>query len=463
MGSLSKSPSSAPASAATPDAATWATRSAVARLTHLFGPDETLLVMDDSLRDLPSNGTYGALLAWLPGRQPTPRALAALLHEARPLLRSDAVVAVASHGPMLGVRRALRHAGYGTVSAYTIDPSLYNPATLLPQRGPLAWLAWLRSARLLLAARAGRPTLPVIAALPLLAGPGVIIERLRCSEKDKTLVLARVQDQPIVLRLPHTAAALAAETHACATLTQLHACERLSPLLPRPRPLDGSDTAPAFVESRVEGRSLAQVLVQGMRAALAPEVDRVLELLNPAADGRDGAAHTLYDGYAKPLLARLSHDLGQPAWSAPLASALEAELRGVTCRMGLVHGDFSVSNVFVSRGCISGLIDWENTQWQAPPLLDAMNYLDSVERRCRKVSLLDTIPLLASGAWPVLEEASLLRRAFERSGADWRHRKAYAMLYGLSHVTPQLKFAAPGDPVCSRVEHLVRWYLGSTG
>jgi hypothetical protein len=64
-------------------------------------------------------------------------------------------VAVASHGPMLRVRRALRRAGFGTVCAYTIEPSLYNPATLSPQRDPLAWL---RPARLLLAARAGRPT-----------------------------------------------------------------------------------------------------------------------------------------------------------------------------------------------------------------------------------------------------------------------------------------------------------------
>jgi aminoglycoside phosphotransferase (APT) family kinase protein len=429
-------------------------RNAVARLARLFGPTEDLLLVQGPRYELPRSGTYRALLIW----HPAAPVLATLLDQARPLLHADAVAAVASHTTLFGARKALRHAGYGRFSDYTIKPSLHNPATVLPKPGLLNRL---RSARLLLAAHAGTPQLPTLAALPLLAGPDVGIEEVLCSEKDKTLVLAQVQGQAIVLRLPHTAAAIEAESRACATLTRLHTLDRLGSLLPRPRPRMGSDAAPAFVESRADGKPLGQVLTQGMRASLAPDVDRVLELLNPMKDGAVAAAAPLYPAYALPLLRRLSAELGDAAWVPPLARALEADLREASCRMGLVHGDFSVGNVFVRDGRLSGLIDWENTQWQAPPLLDAMNYMDSVERRCGGGPLDRTVPLLASGAWPVPQEADLLRRAFERSGADMRHRKGYAMLYGLSHVAPQLKFAAPGDPVGARIEQLVRWYLGS--
>lgn len=428
-------------------------RSAVARLARLFGPAEDLLLLQGPTYELPRSGAYRALLIW----HPTAPALAPLLEQARGLLRADAVVAVACHGALVGARKALRRAGYGRISDYAILPSLHNPATVLPKPGLLNRL---RSARLVLAAPTGTPQLPTLAALPLLAGPDVGIEALLCSEKDKTLVLAQMQGQAIVLRLPHTAAAIEAESRACATLTRLHTLDRLRPLLPRIHPPMGSDVAPAFAESRVDGKPLGQVLTQARRAPLAADVDRVLELLNPTTDGAAPTASPLFPAYALPLLGRLSADLGDPAWAPPLARALQADLREATCRMGLVHGDLSVGNVFVRDGRISGLIDWENTQWQAPPLLDAMNYLDSVERRCHGGSLARTVPLLASGTWPVPQEADLLRRAFERSAADPRHRRAYAMLYGLSHVAPQLKFAAPGDPVGARVEQLVRWYLG---
>jgi hypothetical protein len=420
-------------------------RSGVGRLAPLLGPAQERLVLQPG-HEVPPAGAYRSVLvadSW----RAAGGGLAAQAVGLRALLRPGGVIALALDRPQPGLRRALRRAGLAAMSQYRVHPSLQDPGELTPRGGSLFW-PW--AARLVLASdRDAR--LPLLADLP----PPVrelAVTRLWCSEKDKTLVFGRLQTQPTVLRLPHTPQALAAERHACAVLERLQVQDALARLLPRARQVGGS----VFAETLADGRPLHDALAHSDRAALARAVEPVLEMLNPAHGSGAGA---VYEHVVPSLLDRIAAALDRPLWLSPLAERLAAELSGAHSRLGLVHGDFSVSNVFVQDGRVSGLIDWENARWQAPPVLDALNYLDSVERHCSGVTLVQTLPRLAAGHWPISTELDLLRRAFQRDGLDWRQRRGIVMLYGLSHVVPQLGFAAAGDPVVRRLEDVVRWFI----
>lgn len=99
---------------------------------------------------------------------------------------------------------------------------------------------------------------------------------------------------------------------------------------------------------------------------------------------------------------------------------------------------------------------------RSPPELDALNYLDSVERHCSRVSLVETIPKLASGQWSVPEEWALLRSVFGRTGSDWANLKGFVLLYWLFHVVPQLQFASRQDATYSRIETVARSFIASS-
>ena len=416
------------------------------RLCRLLGPTHDCLTLDGDTQALPEGRQYGALLVRSSG-QAGPIGLAAQVDRLRRLMRPGGVMALAVDRPAPGLASALRRAGLAAVAGYRVRPSLHDPSELVPLAGSLCW-PW--SARLLLASDHDA-SLPLLKNLPSPAG-AFAVARLWCSEKGKTLVFGQLQGQATVLRLPHTPEALAAESHAFTVLCRLRQRADLATLLPRARSLGSG----AFAESIVRGRPLREVLSRRSRPGFVLTVEHTLAMLNPRSGDSVVSVH---EYVTEPLLDRLATATGQSDWWAALCERLRSELEGAQTRLGLVHGDFSVSNIFVHDGRISGLIDWENAQWQAPPVLDALNYLDSVERRCNAVTLAQTLPRLASGDWPVAAELALLRRAFERCGLDWRYRRGLTMLYGLSHIVAQLGFATVGDPVHRRLEDMVRWFI----
>jgi aminoglycoside phosphotransferase (APT) family kinase protein len=125
-----------------------------------------------------------------------------------------------------------------------------------------------------------------------------------------------------------------------------------------------------------------------------------------------------------------------------VSAALFERLRDIPVRFGLVHGDFSVYNIFALDGRVNGLIDWEDVNPSGLPILDALNYLESVHRAFNpELTLVDTIPLLASGDWPVEEERRFLAESYEYLGFDAKHHRGFTVLYWLHHVRPQLEFS----------------------
>jgi hypothetical protein len=144
------------------------------------------------------------------------------------------------------------------------------------------------------------------------------------------------------------------------------------------------------------------------------------------------------------------------------AEAVARALERVACRRGIVHGDFGTGNILVDDGHISGVIDWEASYDDGPPVFDAINLLDAVHRHCHPgAGLVDTLPALASGDWPVAGEIAFLRAMFDRCGADFENLGAFVMLYLIFHVGPQLRYVRSDPGPAFRLERVLRRLMSS--
>ncbi len=348
--------------------------------------------------------------------------------------------------------RALRAAGSDEVLAYAVDAD----GAIRPAHGAAVWLApsWILSA--------GRhEAAPLVERLVAALAPGASTWRLLASAKDKALLFIAGDTGPQVVRLPRSKASLLAETRAYETLSALAHEGRLIGVAPRPLGRGQVGDQAYFVEQRVAGRPVAATLRDADRAWLAAQAEPLLAALNPGlaqqplrtvADGMDAVVRR----HVRAVAACLSDSRARESATTWLLGTLLP----ARSRLGRVHGDFSAANVFVHEGQLSGVIDWEDSLPEAPPVLDVLNHLDSMQRRCQRLTLTDTVPSLAQGQWPNATERDWLDRAYADCGVADADRRAMVLLYWLLHVGPQLTFADSGAaarrqvaPVLERLQH----------
>lgn len=374
---------------------------------------------------------------------------------------------------------ALRAGGCADLAVRVAMPASAPPDEVRPRTWRDTWAApaWLVTAGRL--ATAGSTLLDAIvdsaAGAPGQANPrassAVALPRARWlrvnhSSRGKSLALATAGDGGLVIHLPRWPVALQDEADAHRLLRDLQANPRVAARVPRPL-CDGTIGGQTFfAESRLPGIPLRAALSRnGSRAARLRwlrQADAFLRALNPELDGQPAMA--LDEGEAgvdiRAMLDRVLAHIADAGLREATRAMFEASSIGAASRIGIVHGDFGCSNILVSDGAITGVIDWEASRRAAPPVLDAFNYVDSVGRTCDpRLSIVETIPMLAEGEWPIVEELDFLHRYLDYCGIDRRHRKAFALLYFLFHVGPQLRFADSEDGPKRRMQQVLRRLL----
>jgi hypothetical protein len=144
-----------------------------------------------------------------------------------------------------------------------------------------------------------------------------------------------------------------------------------------------------------------------------------MDALNPAAAGLP--AHELigrrYDeevGSRLPPLLRLGLDSDTVAG---LREYFRGRLEGVRLPFGTTHGDLSVSNILLGQDDrVCGLIDWESGSEESLPILDAIHYVESVERRKTRADIGVVIPGIAKGTFRDEAGRAFLMERYDR----WR-------------------------------------------
>jgi len=269
------------------------------------------------------------------------------------------------------------------------------------------------------------------------------------SGKDKVVLRGTARGEPCILRLPAGRQAEEDESRAWFMLEQLAARPALADRVPRPIVRGAFQRIGYFLESAVAGEPLSKAQRSLSRALLAGMVGDFLRVLHAP-----GATHVpLVPGSASfsalvgEPIARMRRAGVEPLRCASLEKALAARLAGRDWPVGLQHGDFGVHNLFTDNARISGLIDWEYATAQGLPALDAVNYLESMQRLASpSSSLKENVARLAKWDWPCAEELDMLRAFYRQLAIDPACHPLLCDLAWLGHLGRQLATTARFDP-----------------
>ena len=370
---------------------------------------------------------------------------------------------------LAGLRRGLAFTGFGHLAAYGLWPARQQFDEILPlreghrvsgQSGARSWKQRLKRRSFFLpaycvvaqaggdrrcstydrifAAAAGQLTGDP-AALPLQAWRHIM------TRKDKMVVQARQAENEVILRIPFAAAAAEAEARHASALQRL---ERTHPgLAPRLLAEGSVDGIGYRVETALPGQPLRRALAQhGPKEALV-RVEGLLETMNPSAALR--VAPLAEDSYARLVEARLQRldpFVRDRERRGRLRNYFRERLYGLPLPFGLVHGDFSASNIYLA-GEAAGMVDWEAADFDDLPILDAIGYLESALRPMfPRRSLAESFHALAQWNLPEgLEERFLVAR-YEKLGIDRRYHSALVYLRWLRQIDHLVPYWLRYDP-----------------
>ena len=212
--------------------------------------------------------------------------------------------------------------------------------------------------------------------------------RLLISRKDKLVVTTRMGSHRVVVRLTLSDAAHAAEQRSVAMLRQLEQwCPGASwyPHLLASGEVDGQWYA---AEQQLNGYALRDLLRTRGDVSDLHFARQLLQAMNPNPDAlpRPTLEGEHYHRLVSSPLERVRGVLDDAGLGQPIADVLSSTLHGVHIALGVSHGDFGFSNVFVDEAQAPMLIDWEDATTQGVPVVDCLSFLLSRMVTYRRVN-----------------------------------------------------------------------------
>jgi SAM-dependent methyltransferase/aminoglycoside phosphotransferase (APT) family kinase protein len=286
------------------------------------------------------------------------------------------------------------------------------------------------------------------------------VRRFRLTGDDQGVLEVNSAAREYLLHTPFNPGALTKMKRQQETLLRLRErpnMRELVPTIPAHGSLNGVDY---FVESRLPGRPLAEVLASAGREAYLEQVVALLGMLeeNDSLAGSQRGSDLFHTEVDQPLQ-RIAQALDTPDLLAPLASFLRRGLLGRPAGCGVVHGNFTVSNILVNDEKVSGLVDWGFSRLVGLPILDLLDYLDSVQAQCfPNNSEVENLELLANGTWPSQKEWDALQRRYGALGADPAQHRPLVYLSWVHRISRQLHSYMVYDPkaVDSRITQVLK-------
>jgi aminoglycoside phosphotransferase (APT) family kinase protein len=264
--------------------------------------------------------------------------------------------------------------------------------------------------------------------------------RFQVTDKNKGIISASVDGRPVVVKLPFNEAigARAARNHRFIVEARQH--EALQTYLPRALGTGEILGIRYYAEERVAGHPLLDELDANNGTRWFDAATGFLEAVNAGLQQRMPEALTaeVFQHQVSAPLERLARVVDATLVER-IDSYLRRSLEGLSVRLGVVHGDFCASNVFVQSGSIVGVIDWDDSDLMGIPALDALNFVDSLYRGSnRHSSAAQVISRLARWDGLAGGEKAFLEKSYRRCGIEPRYHYSLVCLYWLRHVADQL-------------------------
>ena len=272
---------------------------------------------------------------------------------------------------------------------------------------------------------------------------------IRCSEilitgKDKAVFLMDFNQQELVVKVPFSTLAKQAEIRQN-RLRMLFREELRTISRYIPESLGEGDVEGYvwYAESKILGDPIIKYLKKSESSNLLWKVQELLQNLCPL----DYSCSEVFEEELYHILVRDKLDDIKLAYFddkqfSQLHKLFHKWFFGQNFKLGFLHGDFSVRNIYVSDGQISGLIDWEDAQEKGLSILDTINYLDSLQRtRNPSSSIVDSVKLLVGNDWPNKNEFKMLKQMFSYHNLDFSKIGSIASLYGITHLSDQIRLS----------------------
>ena len=213
------------------------------------------------------------------------------------------------------------------------------------------------------------------------------IEQFHLSRKDKLVLQTMINRIPVIVRLSLAPGGQSAEQRGSALLEYLgrtRTGERWFPQVLAKGEINGV----YFVaEERVSGSALKDT--EAVRDERCMKIaSRMLDQLNPGLSTRPPVPllGKLYERLVTAPLERVSSIIKDPKAHAQLQAFFHDQIHGRSVGIGLVHGDFSVSNLLIRRDENIALIDWEDGCRESLPIFDVFTFLNSRHRTLSRSS-----------------------------------------------------------------------------
>ncbi len=274
------------------------------------------------------------------------------------------------------------------------------------------------------------------------------IEQFLITPKEKVVVMAKLNNMPVVVRIPLSEAAHEGCLRNLRALRVIDAepvCRGLAPI-----PLAEGETAGYYytVESRLNGDPLGRSALGQNGLA---QVEFLIQKLNPRSLTRqtilDGA---LYDELVTTPLNKVLALITEAYKRNRLELFFKDRLLGKQVSVGISHGDFSLSNIFVQDNKITGVIDWDDSCLTGLPIIDAISHLCSRQVR-RGGGFSDTFLNLAIKEWPDTDELAFLVRCYTYFRTDPGIHTALVLLFWVNVTAAQIEFWFAKKPAFSQI------------
>lgn len=273
---------------------------------------------------------------------------------------------------------------------------------------------------------------------------------LQVSRKDKVILFVNDGTTDFIVRVALNGAALESDRQNERMLRLLADEDRCPDVRPRALHTGRCGRLSYFVETRVPGGALSARVASIDRRTMLSRVQELLESLNPTVrvDAGRSLDGELYQVEVESRIDELRRLVDDPLAIERLRGYFRRRLYGITLCLGFVHGDFSVSNILVDDGDrISGLIDWEGGSDNSLPIIDAINFVESLHRVATGDRVGIAIPRLACRQFASQHDERFLMNQYQRWGIDPIHHPALIYLKWLRHMAYLSRFWLAYDEV----------------
>ncbi len=286
------------------------------------------------------------------------------------------------------------------------------------------------------------------------AEPAVGIERFLITPKEKVVVMASLNNVPVVMRIPLSESAY----EGCQRNLQALQAIDIEPARRGLAPVPLAESAGAgcyyTVESRLSGVPLGRNPLGQNELA---QVKSLMQRLNPRSLIRqtilDGS---LYDELVARPLKKVLALIPEAHKQDRLERFFKDRLFGKRVTVGISHGDFSLSNIFVQCGQTTGAIDWDDSYLTGLPIMNAISYLCS-RQGWRNGNFSSTVLNLATKQWPYANELAFLDGCYMYFRTDPSAHPALVLLFWVAVIASQSEFWFAKSPSYfqSRIDNIM--------